>query len=100
MTELKLGRLPKAGMVRMHIAIPETLKDELDRYAAEYSRVYEPADVATLIPHMLEAFIRSDRGYKRRRTRGRRGESPERSAPIPGASPSPPEREPDRDPTT
>jgi hypothetical protein len=40
MTELKLGRLPKAGVVRLHIAIPETLKDELDRYAAEYSKVY------------------------------------------------------------
>jgi len=95
MTELKLGRLPKAGMVRMHVAVPETLKDELDRYAAEYSRLYEPADVATLIPHMLEAFIRSDRGYRRRRTRARRGESPERSAPFPGASPAPPGPEPD-----
>jgi len=74
MTELKLGRLPKAGVVRLHIAIPETLKDELDRYAAEYSKLYEPADVAILIPHMLEAFIRSDRGYRRRRRKGARKE--------------------------
>jgi hypothetical protein len=35
MAELRLGRLPKAGVVRMHIAVPETFKDELDRYAAE-----------------------------------------------------------------
>lgn len=67
MTDLKLGRLPKVGLVRMTIGIPEPLKEELDRYAAEHSRLYEPVDAATLIPHMLEAFIRSDRGYRSRR---------------------------------
>lgn len=67
MVELKLGRLPKPGVVRMTIGLPEPLKEELDRYAAEYSRLYEPIDTATLIPHMIEAFIRSDRGYRSRR---------------------------------
>ena len=67
MADLKLGRLPKVGLVRMTISIPEPLKEELDRYAAEHSRLYEPVDAATLIPHMLEAFIRSDRGYRSRR---------------------------------
>jgi hypothetical protein len=86
MTELKLGRLPKAGLVRMHITIPEPLRDELDRYAAEYSRLYEPVDATTLIPHMLEAFIRSDRGYRRRRAGGRRGEGAQRSPPLPQAA--------------
>ncbi len=59
MADLKLGRLPKVGLVRMTISIPEPLKEELDRYAAEHSRLYEPVDAATLIPHMLEAFIRT-----------------------------------------
>ena len=73
MADLKLGRLPKVGLVRMTISIPEPLKEELDRYAAEHSRLYEPVDAATLIPHMLEAFIRSDRGYRSRRAQSRRG---------------------------
>jgi hypothetical protein len=73
MADLKLGRLPKVGLVRMTIGIPEPLKEELDRYAAEHSRLYEPVDAATLIPHMLEAFIRSDRGYRSRRAQSERG---------------------------
>jgi hypothetical protein len=65
--ELKLGRLPKQGTVRITIVLPEPLKEELDRYAAEYSRLYEPVETAALIPHMLEAFIRTDRGWRSRR---------------------------------
>jgi hypothetical protein len=65
--DLKLGRLPKQGTVRITIVLPEPLKEELDRYAAEYSRLYEPVETAALIPHMLEAFIRTDRGWRSRR---------------------------------
>ncbi len=64
MADLKLGRLPKVGLVRMTISIPEPLKEELDRYAAEHSRLYEPVDAATLIPHMLEAFIPTGAGAR------------------------------------
>ena len=69
MADLKLGRLPKQGTVRITIVLPEPLKEELDRYAAEHSRLYEPVETATLIPHMLEAFIRTDRGWRGRRKR-------------------------------
>ena len=79
MADLKLGRLPKVGLVRMTISIPEPLKEELDRYAAEHSRLYEPVDAATLIPHMLEAFIRSDRGYRSRRAQSERGKTRQRT---------------------
>src|SRR5438105_12298998 len=78
MADLKLGRLPKVGLVRMTIGIPEPLKEELDRYAAEHSRLYEPVDAATLTPHMLEAFIRSDRGYRSRRAQSERGKTRQR----------------------
>ncbi|WP_342724120.1 DUF2274 domain-containing protein [Bradyrhizobium sp. B097] len=78
MADLKLGRLPKAGLVRMTISISEPLKEELERYAAEHSRLYEPVDAATLIPHMLESFIRSDRGYRRRRAQSDRGSARQR----------------------
>lgn len=69
MSKLKLGRLPKAGTVRLTITLPEPLKEELDQYASEHSRLYEPIETAALIPHMLEAFIRSDRGWRTRRAR-------------------------------
>ena len=69
MADLKLGRLPKQGTVRITIVLPEPFKEELDRYAAEHSRLYEPVETAALIPHMLEAFIRTDRGWRSRRKR-------------------------------
>jgi hypothetical protein len=78
MPDLRLGRLPKVGVVRITIILPEPLKEELDKYAAEHSRLYEPVDTAALIPHMLEAFVRSDRGWRSRKA-GRahpRGASP------------------------
>lgn len=69
MADLKLGRLPKQGTVRLTIVLSETFKDELDAYAAEHSRLYGPVETAALIPHMLEAFIRTDRGWRSRRNR-------------------------------
>lgn len=69
MSSLKLGPLPKLGTARITISIPEPLKEELDLYAAEYSRLHGEADAATLIPHMLESFLRSDRGWRSRRAR-------------------------------
>lgn len=69
MTKLKLGPLPKAGMTRVTISLPDPLKEELDLYAAEHGRLYEPVEVAALIPHMLEAFLRSDRGWRSRRAK-------------------------------
>lgn len=80
MADLKLGRLPKVGVVRITIAMPEPLKEELDRYAAEHSRLYEPVDAAALIPHMIEAFIRSDRGYRARKAQAARGQGRQRGA--------------------
>lgn len=67
MANLKLGPLPKFGIVRMTVPMPEPLKEEL--YAAEYGRQYGEVDAATLIPHMLEAFLRSDRGWRSRKTK-------------------------------
>lgn len=76
MTQLRLGPLPKIGVVRLTIALPEPLKEELDQYTAEHSRLYEPVETAALIPHMLEAFIRSDRGWRSRKAKATRVRSP------------------------
>jgi hypothetical protein len=99
MADLKLGRLPKVGVVRMTIAMPEPLKEELDRYAAEHSRLYEPVDAAALIPHMVEAFIRSDRGYRSRKAQAARGQGRQRGAGSPGATNGMTRAEPGRDDT-
>jgi hypothetical protein len=63
--ELRLGPLPKTAVVKLTIAIPERLKADLDRYAEMHStRWGEPIDAVTLVPHMLEAFIGRDRGFR------------------------------------
>jgi hypothetical protein len=59
-------------MVRVTIVLLESLKEELDAYAAEQSRLYEPVETAALIPHMLQAFLRADRAWcSLRRQRGK-----------------------------
>ena len=80
MADLKLGRLPKQGTVRITIVLPEPLKEELDHYATEHSRLYEPVETAALIPHMLEAFIRTDRGWRSRRKRTEQMQTGQRRA--------------------
>jgi hypothetical protein len=71
--ELRLGPLPKTTVIKLTIAIPEKLKLDLDRYAELHSaRWGEPIDAAALIPHMLEAFIGRDRGFKKARPSSRR----------------------------
>ena len=63
-TRLRLGPLPKTESVKLTFACPAGLKADLDRYAALHAQTYgEAVDAATLIPHMLEAFIAGDRGF-------------------------------------
>ena len=64
--KLRLGPLPKTEIIKVTFACPASLKVDLDRYAALHAQAYgETVDAATLIPHMLEAFIARDRGFKR-----------------------------------
>jgi hypothetical protein len=65
-SKLRLGPLPKTEIAKLTIALITTLKAELERYAALHAQTYgESVDAATLIPHMLEAFMARDRGFKR-----------------------------------
>jgi len=67
--KLRLGPLPSTTSVKLTFACPASLKADLDRYAALYSQTYgEVVDSATLIPHMLEAFMAGDRGFKKEMT--------------------------------
>ena len=64
--KLRLGPLPKTENVKLTFACPVNLKTQLDRYAALHAQTYgEAVDAVTLIPHMLEAFMAGDRGFKR-----------------------------------
>jgi hypothetical protein len=64
--KLKLGPLPSTEVIRLTIAVPVALRDDLERYAGLHAQQSEaPPDLARLIPHMLAAFLRSDRAFRR-----------------------------------
>lgn len=64
-TTLRLGPLPKYQVVKLTVNLPVVLKDELDRYAAAHSQMYgEKVDAAVLVPHVLERFMATDRGFR------------------------------------
>ncbi|MBS0323560.1 MAG: DUF2274 domain-containing protein [Proteobacteria bacterium] len=66
--KLRLGPLPKVESVKLTFVCPATLKADLDRYAAMHAQTYgEAVDATTLIPHMLDAFMAGDRGFRRKR---------------------------------
>ncbi|MDX7817975.1 DUF2274 domain-containing protein [Aeromonas caviae] len=63
---LRLGPLPRTESTKLTFTCPTNLKMDLDRYAALHAQTYgEAVDAATLIPHMLEAFMAGDRGFKK-----------------------------------
>lgn len=66
--ELKLAKLPDRTPVKLTITVTPDLKAALDDYARCYAQSYgseEPA--AELIPHMLVAFLGSDRAFAKAR---------------------------------
>jgi len=64
--KLRLGPLPKTQTVKLTFTCPASLKTNLDRYAALHAQTYgETVNAVTLIPHMLEAFIAGDRGFRK-----------------------------------
>ena len=88
MADLKLGPLPQQKTVKVTIVLSEPLKEELDAYAAEHSRLYrQPVGIAELIPHMLQTFLRTDRAWcSRRKQRGKVQNGRRRTHPTSAAS--------------
>lgn len=67
MSSLKLGKLPDRKTTKITFTASADLNELLTDYAAAYEKQYGQNEaVADLIPHMLEAFIRTDRGFKRK----------------------------------
>jgi hypothetical protein len=63
--KLRLGRLPRTEFVKIKIALPLRLKEQLDRYAAVHSQAWgESVDAGSLIPHMLAQFVARDRAFR------------------------------------
>lgn len=61
--------------MKLTFACSASLKANLDRYAALHAQTYgETVDAATLVPHMLEAFMAGDRGFRRGRVGVRNSE--------------------------
>lgn len=64
--KLRLGPLPRTESVKLTFTCTASLKAELDRYAALHAQTYgEAVDAMALVPHMLEAFMARDRGFRR-----------------------------------
>jgi hypothetical protein len=72
--------------VRLTIVLLEPLKEELDAYAVEHSRLYEPVETAALIPHMLQAFLRTDRAWCSRWKTERQAQRDQRRVSSAGAA--------------
>ena len=69
---LKLAKLPDRKPVRMTISLSAELAAQLREYADAYRECYgETEDVTTLVPFMLEAFLRDDRAARRQKRRTR-----------------------------
>lgn len=65
MAPLKLAKLPDRETIKITFTANAELAALLNEYAAAYQREYGRKEaVADLIPPMLEAFIRSDRGFR------------------------------------
>ena len=64
--KLRLGPLPRHEVMKLTFTCPASLKADLDAYAALHAQAYgEAVDAVTLIPHMLEAFMAGDRGFRK-----------------------------------
>ncbi len=63
--KLRLGPLRKTEPVKLTVTLSVELKATLDRYAVLHAQTYgERVDAAALVPHMLEAFMARDRGFR------------------------------------
>lgn len=66
MSPLKLGKLPDREMTKITIAVSAELNAMLANYAKAYAQEYNKTEkIEDLIPHMLEAFIKADRGFRK-----------------------------------
>lgn len=70
MPELKLQKLPDRTPIKLTISVMPDLNQALADYAKLYAEAYgREESVMELIPAMLSAFLESDRGFARTRSK-------------------------------
>jgi len=68
MPELKLAKLPDRTPIKLAITVTPDLHAALTEYVAVYKQTYgQEEPLAELVPHMLAAFLASDRGFAKAR---------------------------------
>lgn len=68
MADIKLGKLPDRTPVKLTITVMPDLHHALSDYAAIYNKAYGQSEPLTeLLPHMLAAFLASDKGFAKAR---------------------------------
>lgn len=68
---LKLAKLPDRTPIKIGLTVTPDLAQALGDYTAIYNRTYgDKAEMADLIPAMLEAFLVSDRAFVKARKDG------------------------------
>ena len=86
MNTLKIGPLPKHETARVSITLSKPLLEALEIYASDFSDMYEKTDAPTLIPYMLEAFLRSDKAFMKRHADSIRAQAACAASPLPSAA--------------
>jgi len=68
MPDLKLAKLPDRTPIKLAITVTPDLHAALTEYVAVYKQTYgQEEPLAELVPHMLAAFLASDRGFAKAR---------------------------------
>ena len=67
MTTLRITEIPDDRPVRVTVQLPADLHRDLLAYAAMVCDNGRPADPIKLLPHMIRAFIGSDRVFQKAR---------------------------------
>ena len=68
MMNIKLPRIPDRTPIKITITVLPELHQKLSEYADLYRTTYGANDsIADLVPHMLAAFLASDRAFARRK---------------------------------
>lgn len=66
MASLKLGKLPDRETTKITFTASAELNKLLTNYASAYEVEYGRREsISDIIPHMLEAFIKADRGFQK-----------------------------------
>ncbi|WP_035553437.1 DUF2274 domain-containing protein [Hyphomonas atlantica] len=67
-TQLKIGPLPDRTPQKLTVQIDPSLVADLEDYSRVHSQLHgEEVNIAVLVPHMLEAFLASDAGFRKAR---------------------------------